>query len=241
MGFRERIAWAGRMALLLFVLASVAFLSAITTMRFAIQGREVRTPNLVGTALNQAQSQLRTLGLHARIEDRVYSDMPKDAVVRQSPPGGTQLKVGEWVHMVVSLGPQKVTIPRVSDRSIRAAQIELLTEGLEVGEISNAHLSEYPSDVVLAQSPLAGATDATSPHVDMLVSLGSRTVAYVMPDVRGLKLTDVQEMLARAGLKVDKVTSMPATGQPSGTVTSQIPPQGARVAPGDGIELEVAQ
>ena len=48
MDFRKRLQWISRMALLLFILASVAFLSALVAMRFAIQGRDVSMPDVVG-------------------------------------------------------------------------------------------------------------------------------------------------------------------------------------------------
>jgi hypothetical protein len=48
MTMAERLQWILRMALLLFVLSSVAFLSALTAMRFAVQGREVAMPDVVG-------------------------------------------------------------------------------------------------------------------------------------------------------------------------------------------------
>ena len=48
MTLRERLEWLSRMTLLVFILASAAFLSAITAMRIAIHGREVTMPNLVG-------------------------------------------------------------------------------------------------------------------------------------------------------------------------------------------------
>src|SRR5487761_55033 len=193
MGFRERAEWAGRMALLIFVLASVAFLSAISTMRFAIQGREIVTPDVISVALAQAQVQLQHRGLHIRVEDRVYSNLPEDSIVRQSPAAGTQLKLGEWVHVVVSLGPQKVTIPQLDDRSLRAAQIELLSEGLQTGEVSSAYLPEFPADIVLQQDPPAGSTNASSPHVDMLVSLGAHPPAYVMPGFEGQPLAEAEQ------------------------------------------------
>ena len=41
MTLRERLEWVSRMSLLVFILASAAFLSAITAMRVAIHGREV--------------------------------------------------------------------------------------------------------------------------------------------------------------------------------------------------------
>ena len=241
MGFRERIEWAGRMALLIFVLGSIAFLSAILTMRFAIQGRETITPSLTGVTLQRAQARLAAYGLHVRVEDRIYSNLPEDSIVRQSPPAGAQLKEGEWVHVVLSLGPQKVAIPLLENRSLRAAQIELLSAGLQVGEISSVYLAQFAPDAVLEQDPPAGAANAVSPHVDMLVSLGPETPAYVMPALEGKTLAEAQQELAAAGLKLDKVTQMPLTGKPAGTVTSQLPLRGARVDADTPVELEVAQ
>ncbi|MGC1106236.1 MAG: PASTA domain-containing protein [Candidatus Acidiferrales bacterium] len=241
MSFRQRIEWVGRMALLVFFLASIAFLSALTTMRFAIQGREVTTPDVAGLSVAQAERQAASRGLHLRIEDRIYSNLPKDAVVRQSPPGGSQLKKNEWIHVVVSLGIQRASIPQLDDRSLHAAQIELLSEGLQAGEISTVHLTGFPADVVLQQQPPAGSTNATSPHVDMLLSMGAPGPAYVMPALEGLPEAEAEQRVSAAGLKVNKVTPLPLTGKPDGTVTSQLPPRGARIEPGGTVELEVAQ
>lgn len=241
MAFRDKIEWLGRMALLAFILASVAFLSAITTMRIAIQGREMAAPNVVGTPLAKAQTQLSSRGLGVQIEDRVFSSLPQDAIVRQSPQPGTELKMGEWVHVVVSLGSQKVTIPDLDNHSLHAAQIELLSEGLQTGEISSAHLVQFPSDMVLEQSPSPGSTDASSPHVDLLVSLGPNLPAYVMPELTGIPLADAQQKLAAAGFKIAQVSPMPGGGAPLGTVISQLPVKGARIEPGTGVYLQVSQ
>jgi serine/threonine-protein kinase len=241
MGFKERIEWIGRMALLVFVLASVAFLSAITTMRIAIQGREMAAPSVTGMPLAKAQAQLGSRGLQVQIEDRVYSLLPQDAIVRQSPQAGTELKAGESVHVVVSLGPQKVTIPNLDNHSLHAAQIELLSEGLQTGEISSAHLAQFPADTVLEQDPSPGATNASSPHVDLLVSLGAEPAFYVMPGLTGLTLADAQQKLSAAGIKVTQVTPLSGGGIHLGTVTAQLPSKGARIEPGTGVELQVAQ
>ena len=241
MGFRQRIEWVGRMALLVFLLASVAFLSALVTMRFAIQGREVTTPDLAGLSVSQAERQVSSRGLHMKIEDRIYSNLAKDAVVRQSPSAGSQLKKNEWVHVVVSLGVQKTSIPQLSDRSLHAAQIELLSEGLQSGEISSVYVAGFAPDLVLQQHPAAGSTNATSPHVDMLVSSGAPDAAYVMPGLEGLPEAEAGQRLTAAGLKVGKVTPLPLTGKPSGTVTSQLPLRGTRVEAGTSVDLQVAQ
>lgn len=241
MGFRERIQWLGRMALLAFVLASVAFLSALMTMRFVIQGREVSTPDLTGVSVAQAEKQIASRALHLKIEDRIYSALPLGEIVRQSPSEGSPLKRGEWVHVVVSLGAQTVSIPNLEDRSARAAQIELLTDGLQAGEISRVHLVTDTPDIVLQQDPPAGSTNANGPHVDMLVSLGAHTPSYVMPSLEGLPRQRAEDELVAAGLKLEKVTILPLTSKPSGTVTSQLPLQGTRVRAGDSVQLQVAQ
>ena len=137
MNFRERLEWVFRMALMLFIFASVAFLSALVAIRFTIQGREVAMPDVVGKKAIEAQQMMRGRGLNFRIEDRVYNPLPPEEVVRQSPPAGTKVKVGQYAHVVLSLGPQKATIPLLQDRSLRAARLQLLSDGLQLGEVSH--------------------------------------------------------------------------------------------------------
>jgi beta-lactam-binding protein with PASTA domain len=81
----ERIQRWGRLAVRIFILAAVAFLSATTTMRLAIQGSEVKVPDVVKMRATDADTKLGALGLGMKIEGRVFSELPADAVVRQSP------------------------------------------------------------------------------------------------------------------------------------------------------------
>ena len=103
LNFRKRLEELGRMALLVFILASAAFLSAITAMRIAIHGREVTMPNLVGKNVTEATSLLRSRGLVLRVADRVYSELPINVVVRQTPLSGLLMKDSQQAHVVLSL------------------------------------------------------------------------------------------------------------------------------------------
>src|ERR1700683_5067868 len=140
-----------RIALLLFILASAAFLSAITAMRIAIRGRDVAMPQLVGQNVADAQLELKKHGLGMKVEDRIYSATPVDSIVRQSQPAGTHVKVGQFIHVALSLGQRQATIPNLVNKSLRASQIVLLRSGLEVGEISSSYFELTPADVVLQQ------------------------------------------------------------------------------------------
>jgi eukaryotic-like serine/threonine-protein kinase len=241
MTFRERLEWVFRMALMLFILASVAFLSALLAVRFAIQGREVAMPDVLGKKAVEALEMLGSRGIGIRVEDHVYSDLPVDEVVRQSPPGGMHVKVGQFAHVVLSLGPQKATIPLLEDRSLRAARIELLRGGMQIGEISSMYLPGLSEDTVVQQDPAPGKTDITSPHVNLLVSLGDRPAAYAMPELVGLTLGEAEARMASAGLKLGRLTFSPTAGAQHGVVLAQPIPRGSRVAAGTPIDLQLAQ
>src|SRR5271154_288035 len=104
MTLRERLEWISRMVLLVFILASAAFLSAITAMRIAIHGREVTMPNLVGKNVSEANQMLRSRGLVLKVADRIYSDLPINLVVRQTPTAGLLMKVSQQAHVGLTLG-----------------------------------------------------------------------------------------------------------------------------------------
>ena len=241
MKFRDRMEWIFRMALLAFILMSVAFLSAITAMRFAIQGREVVMPNVVGQKMPEAEQMLRGRGVGVQVEDRTYNPTPVDMVIRQSPPPGMKVKVGQSAHVIVSLGPQSATIPPLIDLTLRAARIELLRGGLQAGEVSSAYLGGAGNDVVLQQDPAPGTSNVTSPHVDMLVSLGQRPAAYVMPELIGQSLNEAESKLTGIVLKSPRLTLTPLPGGLHGTVLGQTPARGARLEASTQVELQIAE
>ena len=241
MNFRERLEWIFRMTLILFVLTSVAFLSALMAMRFAIQGREVVMPDVAGKRTVEAQQMLQGRGIGFRVEDRIYSSVPADEIVRQSPPAGMHVKIGQFAHVIVSLGPQKVAIPDLVGKTLRTARIELLRSGMQIGEISGLYIADEPEDTVVQQDPTPGNSGATSPHVDMLVSLGPRPEAYVMPSLDGLPLGEAEARLNAAGLRTSKLVPLAVEGAEHGVVVGQTPSRGARAVAGQSIELQVAE
>jgi eukaryotic-like serine/threonine-protein kinase len=238
MNLLERLEWVGRMGFLVFILASAAFLSAITAMRVAIHGREVPMPNLVGKNVTEASQILRSKGLLLRVADRIYSDEPINHVVRQTPSAGMQMKVSQQAHVVLSLGQRELEIPSLEGNTLRVSRIELLRSGLQVGEVSAVSLTDEPVDTVIEQNPKQGKGAAT-PRVDVLVSAGPRETSYVMPFFLGLNETEVQKRLDMANMK-RKVNYVSAPQWPHGTVIDQTPLGGTRIAATSEVEFMVA-
>jgi beta-lactam-binding protein with PASTA domain len=236
--FRERLESLGQTALLIFILTSAAFLSAITAMRIAIHGRETTMPNLIGANIGDASRMLRSRGLVLRVADRVYSDVPINVVVRQTPTSGQLMKVSQQAHVVLSLGQRQLEIPLLEGSSLRVSRIELLRAGLQVGEVSNVTMPDAPVDTVVLQTPRPGAGAAT-PRVDVLVSEGARDAAYVMPHLVGMSEADAAHRLDAAGLK-HKSNFVTAPQWPHGSVIDQAPLGGARVGATAPVELTIA-
>ncbi len=238
MTLKERLEWLTRMTLLVFILASAAFLSAITAMRIAIHGREVIMPNLVGKNVSEASKMLQSRGLVLRVADRIYSDQPINVVLRQTPTAGLLMKVSQQAHVVLSLGKRELQIPLLEGNSLRASRVELLRQGLQVGEVSAVSMPDMPADAIVLQNPKPGSGAAT-PRVDVLISQGPKETSYVMPHLVGLNEVEAQHRLDQAQMR-RKVNYVGAPQWPHGSVIDQAPLAGAKVAASATIELTIA-
>src|SRR3979490_446036 len=238
MTLRERLEWVSRMSLLVFILASAAFLSAIRAMRVAIHGREVTMPNLGGKNVSEASQMLQSRGLVLRVADRIYTDLPINVVVRQAPPAGLLMKVSQHAHVVLSLGQRQLQIPLREGNSLRASRIELLRAGLQVGEVSAVTMPERPADEVVIQTPRPG-NGAPTPRVGVLAPQGPHESAYVMPHFVGMTESDAQRRLDATGLR-RKVNYVSAHQWPHGSVIDQSPLPGSPLPAASTIDLTVA-
>lgn len=87
------------------VLVMVFFMSAGIVMYFALRGREVAVPNVVGKPERDAESLLEDKGLRMRVRNRAHSNkLPANTVSEQSPAPGTTVKTGQSVRVSLSLG-----------------------------------------------------------------------------------------------------------------------------------------
>jgi beta-lactam-binding protein with PASTA domain len=235
-----------RFVLRLMVLVIVFLVSALVAMRFAIHGRLVAVPKLVGMNSAQAQKLLQSKGLLFDDSDRFYSaDVPEGRIMSQVPAAGEQVRSGWRVRVADSMGPQRVVIPDLVGSSERAAEINIRRRGLEMGTQATATISGTAADEIAAQSPPANATNVSSPKVSILVAAPEDRKSFVMPDLRGRGEDDVINAIVAAGLKVGNISSQANPGElgPSNNrrVTRTIPAAGQRVFDGQSINLEVTQ
>jgi eukaryotic-like serine/threonine-protein kinase len=234
----------------LMVLVVVFMVSALVAMRFAIHGRQVAVPKLVGMTPTQAKKTVEDRGLLLDDSDRFYStDVPEGRIMSQVPSPGEQVRSGWRVRVAESMGPQRVVVPDLVGGSERAAEINVRRRGLEIGAVALADIPGAPADEIAAQSPPANATNISSPKVSLLVASPENQKSFVMPDLRGRNEDAVVNVIVAAGLRVGQITtqqndsgtSTDSASTGARRVTKTIPAAGQRIYEGQSINLEVTQ
>ncbi|MGB9074760.1 MAG: PASTA domain-containing protein [Terriglobales bacterium] len=221
-----------RMLLLALVLLTVALVSALTAMRFAIHGREVTIPNLVGMTPLQAERAVAASGLQVVVERQFYSpDIPEGKIMSQVPPPSAKVRRGWAIRVAQSLGPQRVAIPDVTGESERVAELNIRRRGLDLGSRAEINLPETVADQVVSQSPPANSSGVLAPKISLLVSGGPGAAEFIMPNFVGQPLGSVTLALQDAGLKVGKVSVVPPP-QPAGETQAAPSPQAPLAHPG---------
>jgi len=253
-----------RFVLLSLVLLVVALVSALTAMRFAIHGREVSVPNLVGKTPMEARRITDAAGFQMEIERQYYSaTVPEGRVLSQLPTPGTQVRRGWQIRLAESLGPQRVEIPNVLGESQRAAGINIMRRGLDVGAVAQIAMPGSPADQVLGQSPPPNASGVAAPKISLLTTESMPPQAFLMPNFTGQALGGVTLVLQDAGFRVGNVSiapraALPATPVPDSSVAtppptpapppqptsasiivSQNPAPGAKIVTGSAVNFEV--
>jgi eukaryotic-like serine/threonine-protein kinase len=245
-----------RFAILALVLVIVAMISGLTAMRFAIHGQEVAVPTLVGLTPADAERSVGGLGLQMSIERQFYSQqIPEGRIMSQLPPSGTKVRRGWQVRLAQSLGPIRVAIPDVTGESEHAAELNIRRRGLDISSIAQVETQGIPADQVLAQSPMANATELVAPKISLLVTSDTEAQAFVMPSFVGQPLGSASRTLQDAGFKLGNVSVVaiieatdqaggaepgpPVQPSPASIIVSQVPVVGQKVAAGASVSFEV--
>jgi serine/threonine-protein kinase len=230
-----------RLFLLFTVLVAVALLSAITTIRLTIHGRQESMPKLVGLSLESAQRITSGLGLELKVEDKIYStEYTANDIAQQMPPPGTPLKIGQHVHVLVSLGLPQVVVPNLIGDSARAARITAIQRGLTVGDVSVFPWPGDPDQVVAQDPPPATATVRT-PTVNLLISRAQEPPAYLCPRFIGQPIAEARRVLEKNGFKIGQVTSVATNGSSKGIILTQSPPSGSKIGSDAVFSFQVTQ
>lgn len=227
-------------SLLLVAFVAVAGVSTFFTLTFLIQRENtVVVPDLVNKEVVYALQILTDLGLNAKIKGSEHSSStPLNHIVHQEPGPGSKIKQNRDVRFVVSKGEKRVQVPRLTGLSIQKTRIVLETHDLCQGNLARTYDDRAKAEDVIAQNPGPPAMVDRGVCVDLLVSLGSRPTAYMMPVLSGQVFENAVIEVEKRHLTLGEIKATYHEDQPKNTIVGQNPPSGFRIVEGDPVTLE---
>jgi beta-lactam-binding protein with PASTA domain len=218
--------------LVLLALAAIAF-----GLYLLLTPTQVAVPNVIGQKSATASQILQNRGFEVDVVTVTSTTVPRDTVAGQSPRPGVTADEGSVVTINVSGGPGQVTVPSVEGQPSQQAKAQLTAAGLKP-KVEKQFSDTVPRNDVISASPAPGTTVDRGTTVTLQVSRGKEQVA--VPDVTGDSEDNARSALEGAGLRVGTVTQEESDKDP-GTVLSQSPAAGKRVAKGAAVDLTVAK
>jgi serine/threonine-protein kinase len=127
-------------------------------------------PSLVGAARAEAEAQLERANLTLGEVIERLDTLSRGTVLELRPEVGQTVPVGTAVSLVVSAGPDQLSMPDVLGQDLSDARTILEQLGLTIRSISYDSSSTSPARTVLAQTPPAGTTVAAGGIVTLRVA-----------------------------------------------------------------------
>lgn len=181
------------------VLSSFLFLTATVCGcgRPASEPATVLVPALGGMSVEDAEALLAEEGLSTGSFWEEYSDsLPSGLIIRTRPPEGDTVERGTAVDLVVSRGPEPVSLPDLRGKSESEAVALLQGLGLQPN-VRRSYDESVPAGLVCASDPVPGSNLGKGAAVTLTVSLGS---AYVTcPACGGKGTVTVSETCPECG------------------------------------------
>lgn len=159
-------------------------------------------PSLVNLTDEAARQALQQAGLTPAPTDPRYSTtIPRGVVIEQTVPAGIEIAVGQPVTYTVSLGPELIPVPNLSQRRLEPARRQAEELGFAVNVIEEP--SAITEGFIIRQTPQAGLLLQPGDTITLVVSIGDQVR---FPNVIGLAYEEAERLIVNAdGLLLEYV------------------------------------
>lgn len=226
-----------RFVVLIVLLALIG--GAAAWYEYSGPGSKISIPSLVGLSAKEADAALTPLGLHSTVLATIFSeDVARGRVITSNPGGGAKIAAGGNIDLTVSKGKERLSVPTLIGLSVTAAQAQILSAGLKLGNVTSTYNSKVAKNAIISESPKGGTKVRRDTLVNFVVSQGAQQVAAV--SYVGLSGDQALNELTTAGFKVT-TTYVYSDTFAAGAVISQTPAGGTTLDKGSAISLLISQ
>ena len=199
---------------------------------------EASVPLVQGLSAEEAEDRLRDAGFPSERRPEFSDAVARGEVIGTSPEGGTSVRRGTTVTLIVSRGRERVAVPDVVGQTQADAEAALQNAGL-AASVSQREDGTVAAGTVLAQDPAAGTSVALGRTVALVVA--TAPAAVPVPGVIDQAEDDAVAALEDAGFRVRVRATDADTPEEDGVVTDQNPDPDTAAAPGSRVTITVGR
>ena len=201
----------------------------------------VQVPQLVGLTIDDAVKRAGNEQLSVFIQEEVFDEEAARGIVLEQGylPGSGNLKRGDVINVVVSLGSYKNAIPDLTNIELNAAKAKLVDYDFEL-VVLEEYSNDTPAKIIIRQSPAANEPATPGAKITVVVSMGVKRRSVDVPHLVGLKEAAAKTKLIDEGLEIGSIERDHSTNYPAGTVISQTVDGGRAVPSGTIVGLVVS-
>ena len=206
---------------------------------------EIEVPNLVGQPQNVAQTMCEKKQLKMEVESEEASDKEAGTVIEQKTKAGKKVKKNTVIKVVISSGPEKITIQSVEGMDEDAAKKALIKQGFTSKNITVT--SEYSSDVESGKAtrtdPAQGTEVSADSKITLYISKGEKQPDKVsVPPIVGMYVSDAASTLAASNLSDGGASAEEYSDEyDEGMIIRQSPEAGTKVNEGTSVSYVVSK
>lgn len=218
-------------------IGAIFLLSALIYGLVGYSSGDIAVPDVKGKTLVEAEAILKDNNLDFTLKEEFDAKVPTGTVIKQSPGAGSHVKAGRKIQLTVSKGAEPGVVPDLKGKNLAEATEMLHAAKLAVGKVTVQYKEGAAQGAVLSQDIEAGKKVAAGTKVDLVVNISKGQ--SVVPDLKGLTLSDARERLSSMGLMVGSVTTKEDSA-PKGTVIEAEPEFGKVLSEGSVVTLIVS-
>lgn len=194
-------------AILVIMLLFQGVLSLVTR-----QNNEIYVPDFTGMTEGDAVASAGQADVSVLVVDTVYfKHLPKGSVVSQNPLPGAKVKKGRNVRLTINATETPlVTVPDLTDMSLRIALDELAYRGLYAGKLSYVSDKDQATDLVRQAlykgvPIVAGKKIPKGSRIDLVLGMSYQDYMTVVPKVQGMNCSKALRMIHNNSLNVGRI------------------------------------
>src|ERR1700732_1125954 len=200
---------------------------------------KMTVPNVEGLTQDAATTAITAAKLAGgTVTQQSSNTVATGKVISQDPASGNSVAQGSPVNLVISSGPQMVTVPNVEGLAQKAATTAITAVKLMGGTVTQQSSNTVATGNVISQDPASANSVAQGSPVNLVISSGPQMVT--VPNVEGLPQDAATTAITAVKLTGGTVTQQSSNTVATGNVISQDPASGSSVAQGSPVNLVIS-